>query len=354
MKILSTALAAILFASPGALSAALTDSSESLSQRATKVRFAGVNIAGYDFGMVITGTQDLTQVVDEASDGTTQMKHFVNNDKFNLFRLPTGWQFLANNVLGGTLNSANLARYDALVQGCLATGAFCIVDIHNYARWNGGIIGQGGPTDDQFVSLWTQLATKYKSQSRVVFGVMNEPHDLVLSTWVATVQKVVTAIRNTGATSQMILLPGTDFTSAGDFVTNGSGPALLAVKNPDGTTTNLIFDVHKYLDSDNSGTHTECVTNNIDDAFAPLATWLRTNGRQALLSETGGGNVQSCATFMCQELAFLNANSDVYLGYTGWSAGGFAPSWDYNLTEVPTGNTDTFLVQQCIAGLWLA
>jgi endoglucanase len=63
--------------------------------------------------------------------------------------------------------------------------------------------------------------------------------------------------------------------------------------------------VHKYLDSDNSGTTTDCVTNNIADAFAPLATWLRANGRKAMLTETGGGNNAGCETYMCQELAYL-------------------------------------------------
>ncbi|KUL85476.1 hypothetical protein ZTR_06816 [Talaromyces verruculosus] len=297
------------------------------------------------------GTQDLSQIVDESVDGVTQMKHFVNDDTFNIFRLPTGWQYLVKNTLGGQLDATNFGQYDKLVQGCLSTGAHCIVDIHNYARWNGAIIGQGGPTDAQFVDLWTQLATKYKANSRIVFGVMNEPHDLNITTWAATVQKVVTAIRNAGATSQMILLPGTDYTSAANFVENGSGAALAAVVNPDGSTHNLIFDVHKYLDSDNSGTHAECVTNNVD-AFSSLATWLRSVGRQALLSETGGGNVQSCATYMCQQLDFLNANSDVYLGWTSWSAGGFQASWNYILTEVPNGNTDQYLVQQCFVPKW--
>lgn len=287
----------------------VTTTSSTVSSTSTsssgKVKFAGVNIAGFDFGMATTGVQDLTQVVDESVDGVTQMKHFVSDDKFNIFRLPTGWQYLLASNLGGTLDATNFAKYNTLVQGCLGTGSYCIIDIHNYARWESGIIGQGGPTDDQFVNLWTQLATKYKSESRVVFGIMNEPHDLTLSTWVTTVQKVVTAIRGAGATSQMILLPGTDYTSAGNFISNGSGAALMAVTNPDGTTTNLIFDVHKYLDLDNSGSHVECVTNNIDSTFAPLATWLRTNGRLAFLSETGGGNVASCGTYMCQQLDYL-------------------------------------------------
>jgi endoglucanase len=78
---------------------------------------------------------------------------------------------------------------------------------------------------------------------------------------------------------------------------SGSAAALNTVVNPDGSFTNLIFDVHKYLDSDNSGQSTQCTTNNIDGAFAPLAQWLRCHGRQAMNTETGGGNTQSCETY---------------------------------------------------------
>lgn len=52
------------------------------------------------------------------------------------------------------------------------------------------------------------------------------------------------------------------------------------------------------------------MTNNIDSAFAPLAQWLRCNGRQAFNTETGGGNTQSCITDLGQQLAFVSANSD--------------------------------------------
>jgi len=319
-------------------------------------KYAGVNIAGFDFGCGTDGSQTLLNVDPPLSslgggDGAGQMTHFVNDDKLNIFRLPVGWQYLTDGTLGGTLNSANLQKYDQLVQACLSSGASCIIDIHNYARWNGGIVGQGGPTNDQFVNLWTQLATKYKSEANVLFGVMNEPHDVDITEWAATVQLVVTAIRNAGATTQIILLPGNNYTSAGTFISNGSAAALLPITNPDGSTTNLVFDVHKYLDSDNSGTHTECVTDNISDAFQPLATWLRSNNRQALNTETGGGNTASCAQYLCSQIAFVNANSDVYLGYIGWAAGSFTST--YELTEVPTGSgsnwQDTSLVKACIA-----
>lgn len=140
---------------------------------------------------------------------------------------------------------------------------------------------------------------------------MNEPHDVPdINLWAQSVQAAVTAIRNAGATSQIILLPGNDYTSAAAFVSNGSGAALLKVTNPDGSTTNLVFDVHKYLDSDNSGTHAECTTNNISEAWEPLAHWLRCNGRQAFNTETGGGNVASCEQLLCQQVAFQQQNSD--------------------------------------------
>ncbi len=280
-----------------------------------KTRFAGVNIAGFDFGCGTDGNCNTAKVWPPVKnyppdynhpDGAGQMQHFYKDDHMNIFRLPVGWQYLVNNNLGGNLDSTNIGYYDQLVQACLNTGAYCILDIHNYARWNGAIIGQGGPTNDQFVSVWKQLATKYASQSRIWFGIMNEPHDVPsITTWAATVQAVVTAIRNAGATSQFISLPGNGWQSAGTVISDGSAAALSTVKNPDGSTTNLIFDVHKYLDSDNSGTHTECVRNNIDDAFAPLANWLRQNKRQAILTETGGGNTASCQTYVCQQIAYL-------------------------------------------------
>lgn len=283
------------------------------------------------------------------------MQHFVNDDKFNIFRLPVAWQYLVNNNLGGNLDSNAIQTYDQLVQGCLATGAYCILDLHNYARWNGAVVGQGGPTDAQLASVWSQLANKYKSTSRIMFGVMNEPHDLTITTWANSVQAAVTAIRSAGATSQYILLPGTDFTSAGAFISNGSADALNKVKNLDGSTTNLIFDVHKYSDSDNSGTHTECVTDNISNAFQPLSYWLRCHGRQAINTEFGGGNTASCISYISKQLAFLNQNSDVYLGFVGWSAGAFSAA-TYELSEVPTksGNTwtDSSLVRSAIRPNW--
>lgn len=285
------------------------------------------------------------------------MEHFVTDTGLNTFRLPVGWQYLLNDSLGGTLDATNFAAYDALVTSCLAVADLCIIDIHNYGRWNGNIVGQssGSVTDTQFASLWSQLATKYAAKPKVAFGLMNEPHDIPdITTWATTVQTAVTAIRKAGATSNIILLPGNDWTHASSSISDGSAAALATVTNIDGTFTNLVYDVHQYLDSDGSGTSTTCSTNNVD-TFTTLATWLRSNGRQAMLTETGGGATDStCITNVCEELQVLMDNSDVYLGWTGWAAGMFATS--YALSETPSGSagsyTDQELVTKCIAGIF--
>ncbi|KAL7942254.1 glycoside hydrolase family 5 protein [Trichoderma barbatum] len=338
-----------------------TTSATTLPPPTSGVRFAGINIAGFDFSCSTDGTCNVSGVypplknfdgANNYPDGVGQMQHFVNDDKLNMFRLPVSWQYLVNGNLGGSLDANNAAVYDQLVQGCLATGAYCIIDIHNYARWNTKIIGQGGPTNAQFVSLWSQLATKYASEQRIWFGIMNEPHDLNVTTWAGTVQAAVTGIRNAGAASQYISLPGSDYQSAGQFISDGSAAALSAITNPDGSKTNLIFDVHKYLDQDNSGTNSICVTDNVASAFSPLATWLRTNKRQAILTETGGGNTASCEQYMCQQIQYINQNPDVYLGYVGWGAGSFDPGYPLAETPVQGANgawTDQPLVRLCLS-----
>ncbi|KAF2501930.1 cellulase-domain-containing protein [Lophium mytilinum] len=311
------------------------------------VTYGGINIAGFEFGCDDSGNCDPAKATPPGQSGIDQMNHFTSKG-LNAFRLPVSWQYLTSSI-GSPVDASRIAAYNKLVQGCLNSGAeMCIIDLHNYARWNGKTIGQSapsGPTDEQFAELWRQIAAKYKTQSRVAFGIMNEPHNLNMETWVNTAQAAVTAIRKTGATSNIILLPGTNHQAAGGFGKRSGG--LAAVKNADGSKTNLIFDVHQYLDSDSTGTHASCTTNGIQGSFAPLTAWARKQKRQVFLSEIGGGsNDSSCIQYLSQTLSYLNDNSDVFLGWTTWGAGSFKQS--YVLSETPNGDSDVPLVAQCI------
>ncbi|KAG9598911.1 endo-1,4-beta-glucanase precursor, partial [Aureobasidium melanogenum] len=357
-KVVTSAQAATTQApSKAPVSTSAASTSKAAAASSGKVKYAGVNIAGFDFGMDTNGASS-GSYVDPGTTGQNQMNHFVKDDKLNAFRLPVGWQYLVNSQLGGTLDSTFFAKYDQQMTYCLNSGAaLCILDLHNYARWNGQIVGtSGGPTNAQFASVWSQLAKKYASKPKVAFAIMNEPHDLQdINAWATTVQAAVTAIRQAGATQNMILLPGNDWTHAANFVDNGSAAALNKITNLDGSKTNLVFDVHQYSDSDGSGTSSTCVSSSSNIAgFTKLANWLRTNGRQAMLTEAGGSNDQSCLTAVCDVLNYLMTNSDVYLGWTGWSAGMFAT--DYVLSEVPTGSAGSYkdqaIVTKCIAGVF--
>ncbi|KAI9852374.1 MAG: hypothetical protein M1838_000896 [Thelocarpon superellum] len=272
------------------------------------VQYGGINIAGFDFGIDTTGSGSASQAYPPLKaisgiDGVGQMQHFVTDDKFNAFRLPVGWQYLVNDQVG-PIDPSNLATYDQLVQGCLQTGALCIIDIHNYARFNGGIIGQGGPSNEQFADFWGSLATKYASQDQVAFGLMNEPHDLNVDEWTQSVQAAVTAIRGAGANNNMVLMPSTSYTSAATLVSSGCAASLNGVTNPDGSKTNLVFDVHRYFDGDGSGTSTDCVSANIAD-FQSVADFMHANNRQAFVTEIGGGSTPSCIPIVSQVIDFL-------------------------------------------------
>lgn len=325
-----------------------------------KTQLFGINIAGFEFGCQITGTCPLDTIQPPLKslgfgDGAGQMDHFAEDDGMNIFRLPVSWQYLTNNKIG-PLDEKNFGSYDLLMQACLKTGAYCVIDIHNFARWDGGIIGQDGPTDIQFADLWTQLATKYAGNSFVIFELMNEPHDIELAAWVTSCQIAVTAIRKAETVSHIILLPGENFSSAGTFLSSGWGSALATVTNPDKSTTNLLFDLHKYLDVDNSGSNTECVMDNVADTFEPVAAWLRKNKRQAILSETGVGvTSESCFVDFCAQNTAINANSDVYLGYIAWTAGSVDSDYMLNLAPTLTGTkwVDQKMTTQCVIDVWV-
>ncbi|KAF8866278.1 glycoside hydrolase [Acephala macrosclerotiorum] len=292
------------------------------------VKIAGVNLSGFDWGC----STDLNSPFPFSSSPDTdfatgnvrrQMTHFVNDDGFNVFRLPVAWQWIINNATAasGVLHEGNIELF---VQACLAAGASCI-------------IGQGGPSNATFAQLWGNLAAKYASQPKVIFEIMNEPWSVNITLWAQTVQAAVTTIRTAGA-SNMILFLGTDWAAVWAF-TGGSAAAI------------LVFDVYQYLDS-GSGTSSTFIIDAISWGFAPLTEWLRCNGRQAFLTGAGGGSMASCVQYMCNVIPFLNANSDVYVGYTRWAAGGMLQP--YVLSEasnmLPDGTwVDHLLVSSCMA-----
>jgi endoglucanase len=94
----------------------------------------------------------------------------------NVIRVPFLWQRIQP-TLGASFATAYAASLDSVVAYATGKGVWVVLDVHNYARYGSKQIG-AGVTNAQFADLWTKLANRYKANSKVIFGLMNEPNNI--------------------------------------------------------------------------------------------------------------------------------------------------------------------------------
>jgi endoglucanase len=309
------------------------DQGEMVQMLFATVPYRGVNLAGADFGeSALPGNYGTDYIYPDPAKAS----YFVGKG-MNTFRLPFRWERLQR-TLGGTLDATELGRLKSVVTGLNNQGAVVLLDPHNYARYNGTLIGSG-VSYDQFADFWSKLAGEFKSNSSVIFGLMNEPNTMSTDVWVEGANKAIAAIRNAGA-SNLILVPGNAWSGAHSWSQNWYGTsnasAMLRISDPGG---NYAFEVHQYLDADYSGTASSCVSTKIgSEKLAGFTSWLKTNGKRGFLGEFGGGRDATCAAAIDDAVDHIEANASVWLGWTYWAAG---PWWgDYFTTLEPNGSTD--------------
>ena len=195
----------------------------------------------------------------------------------------------------------------------------------------GSVIGnttdETAATTEQFAEFWGELAGRFKDNDHVMFGVMNEPHDMPTKLVFENNQAAVDAIRAAGATN-LILIPGAQWSGGHSWTEDWGGdlePNSEYMGNIVDPENNFVFDVHEYLDEDYSGTHTECV-NSYPENLEALTAWLRENNFKAMITEFGGSNTTSCEGMLAEALAYMEENEE-YIGWTAWAAG---PFWGPN------------------------
>ncbi|CAE6457739.1 unnamed protein product [Rhizoctonia solani] len=307
---------------------------------AAKILYAGVNESGGEFGVWSNDATPGTGLpgrfgVDYAFINKSTVDIFVKNDKINTFRVA----FLLERMcplsygLGAKFNETYFGHFkEAIDYITIAKGAYAILDPHNYMRYNnpsqqpmtGSIIGDSSDikaaTTAQFQAFWNQLAGRFKTNEKVIFGIMNEPHDMPTSLVLNNNQAAVNGIRAAGA-KQLILAPGNDWTGGHSWTgyANASSEYMYKLIDP---LKNLAIEVHEYLDVDYSGGHAEC-TQPGPSNLAALTAWLKKYGLKAIVGETGGGQNANCYAQLKEFFGYLAAN-DEYIGWTGWAAG---PLW---------------------------
>ncbi|ODO00419.1 hypothetical protein I350_07059 [Cryptococcus amylolentus CBS 6273] len=307
-------------------------------------RLGGVNLAGCEFGI----QQDGSATGGAKCPDVSLVAHYVA-DGANAFRIPFGWQYITPSWSSTSFNTGYFNAFDKVVRAVLNKGAYAMIDLHNYARWDGKIVGQGGPTNADLASMWSLLAKKYANEPKVIFGIMNEPHDLNMDTWATTVQASVNAIRAAGATSQAIALPGTVYDAVGVWG-SGQSDAMLRITDPahGNDKSLLIIDAHQYLDDPPSGVSRECANNGVAN-LQYFERWLNKNGRKAIISETGGGNTASCVKNLGEEINYIKTHPNVFVGFTVWAAGSWPADYELNINPDANGN-DNNLFNNAVKG----
>ena len=196
------------------------------SHPAPPLAYVGVNLAGADFGdNVLPGTYGYDYIYPNAEE----VDYFTGKG-MTIFRLPFRWERLQQAQFAG-FDAAELARMDTFVNYATGQGDYVLLDPHNYARYYGDIIGEAAVPVSAFTDFWSRLADHYRSNSRVIFGLMNEPNNMSTELWVSDANAAIQAIRLTGATN-LILVPGNAWSGASSWGDNWYGtPNAVAMLN---------------------------------------------------------------------------------------------------------------------------
>jgi endoglucanase len=158
--------------------------------------------------------------------------------------------------------------------------------------FTGSVIGNSSDptaaTTEQFKEFWQELAGRFKDNEKVIFGIMNEPHDMASSLVLANDQAAIDGIRAAGA-KQLIIAPSNSWTGGHTWAQNytgGNDPAgayfMYKLQDP---LNNTAMDVHEYLDQDFSGGHQAC-TQPGPSNLADLTAFLKQYGLKVSLLTT--------------------------------------------------------------------
>ena len=260
-------------------------------------------------------------------------------------RLPFRWKRLQREVQQ-PFDAEELARLQDTVAHVISKGGYVVLDPHDYGRRD-GIIGsgaEGAATQADFADFWSRLATVYAGEPRVAFGLMNEPNKMSTELWLENANAAIGAIRATGARN-VIAVPGNAWTGAWNWLKKvdgftASGDVMGGVVDP---LDNFIYEMHQYLDEYSSGDPSKpCVSTTIGSERLVAATgWLRERGRRAFIGEIGVGKNETCLAALEDMLTYMDANRDVWQGWTYWSAGSrWNPEYDYSLQRLKDSEVD--------------
>ena len=291
----------------------------------------GVNLSGAEFGSNVPGTYG----IDYTYPTHAEIDYYASKG-LDVIRLPFLWERLQHTQFGG-LDPTELTQLDDVVSYATSKGLKVDLDPHDFGYGFGSLIGSPQTPNSAFADFWGRLAGHFESNPNVIFGLMNEPHDQSASAWLVSVNDAIAAIRNTGAT-QEILVPGSYWDGAWTWTTTDNAAVIgTGVHDP---LHNYAFEVHQYLDPDGSGTHPGTSSPNLGvERLTAITQWAKSTGNHLFLGEVGVSTDQTSLTALDLMLTYMSQHTDVWQGVTYWSGGPWWPP-DYMFSIEPLTGVD--------------
>ncbi|MDR6679865.1 glycoside hydrolase family 5 protein [Pseudomonas oryzihabitans] len=237
-----------------------------------------------------------------------------------LIRFPIIWERLQP-TLGGPLDSAYVALVNQTFGYAQKHGIKIILDLHNYARYRGQVIGTSGVPYARYQEIMTHIARQWSGQSSLyAYDIMNEPHD-AMAYWPTAAQYGINGVRAVDST-RPVIVEGNGWSSATRWAEFND--SLLNLKDP---SNNIIFSAHSYFDENAGGSYDKTDVNKLDANYGvtrvkPFVDWLKKNGKRGYIGEFGvPDNNPRWNLLMDNMLAYLKQNC---IPASYWAAG---PGW---------------------------
>ncbi|NCC22699.1 MAG: hypothetical protein EOM26_09605, partial [Alphaproteobacteria bacterium] len=289
--------------------------------------YTGVNLSGLEFG---NGDRVW---VDYAVPGREEYDYWSQNVGANVVRLPFTWERLQPTA-GGDFDQEYLSYLKDSVGYAKANGMTIILDMHNYARYDGQVTDAAKLSD-----AWKKLGAEFGGDDSVWFNLMNEPYDIAATKWANITQQVVNDLRAEGIDNKL-LLSGTAWSGAHSWVSSGNASAYEGFRDP---MNNFAFDVHQYLDGDSSGTSGNTVAGSGSERLVKITEWAESNGFKLFLGEAGVADDSRSIKENGDMLNYMESHGETWIGFSLWGAG---PWWgDYYFEINPQGSEHDPAVQ---------
>ena len=210
-----------------------------------------------------------------------------------------------------------------------------ILDLHNYARYRGELIGTKNVPYAAYHDVMYRIAFRWaKHPALYAYDIMNEPNG-ALDYWPTAAQHGINGVRTVDKVKP-IIVEGNGWAEATRWAQWND--SLLNLKDP---SDNLIFSAHTYFDNNSGGTYETVDVSTLDPMYGvarvkPFVEWLKKHGKKGYIGEFGvPDNDPRWLVLMDNMLAYLRQNC---IPATYWAAG---PGWgDYNLAVEPVNGQE--------------